>query len=453
MTIIEYILVTSALLGVVFFIIYRQGMASVEGYCATFIGLAIFGDTINLLADDFFQRSTLLLGPDEFTFRLYPGFVHILAFLALIAGLFLANPKPIRIGRGFSEPELDFIAYTGSALVLIGLTMAIVTIILTHAFSASNFFHSLDTFRTGKTGESGGFWYRGADIADFGFALILPSQRKNFRMFLILGCMFFVSFFLRANKGGLEMPILWTALGLYTYNPRRFWSFAKLRIAIYCLVLIVLGIGVKVELLKIDQSSRDMTTSMLGPIQNRWGDQGLYRGWCQFINLLPKYHYLFQGHPEGMFAITAWVPKFITGSRMDLPGYGLGFMVHADQHTYKNESPSLGLVGSAYADDRLFSVISYMLAAGIVLGLLRRFAAGPHSPIQWHISYFALALFGGLSAEAGISNFFYTFFLTLGATGLAHLVVVALFKRKLHSALHEWQYVLPQHSSTTRLPA
>ncbi|HEX3685204.1 MAG TPA: hypothetical protein VHU83_21895 [Bryobacteraceae bacterium] len=453
MFLVEYLFLTSALLGVVFFIIRRHGMASVEGYCATFLGLAIVGDTVNLLVDYFFQPGTLLLGPDEFTFRLYPGFVHILALLALLAGLFLTNPKPAPIGRGFSGPELNFAAYTGAALVLIGLSMSLVAIVLTHAFSAANFFHGLDTFRAGQAGEAGGFWYRGADIADFGFALILPSRRKSSRFFLVLGAMFAVSFFLRANKGGFETPILWAALGLYTYNPRRFWSFAKLRVAVCCLAAILIGIGIKVDLLMNGPSSQSMTVSMFGPIQNRWGDQGLYRGWCQFINLLPKYHYLFQGHPEGVFAVTAWVPKFITGTRADLPGQGLGFMVHADAHTYKGESPSLGLVGSVYADDKLFSTIAYMLIIGIFLGFLRRYAAGLRSPMQWRISYLAFALFGGLSAEAGISDLLYTFFLTFAATGLAHLIVVGLFKRKLHSAARQLPYVLPEDFPIRRLPA
>jgi hypothetical protein len=452
MSLVEYLFLTSGLLGLLFLIVRKQGMASVEGYCATFLFLAIIGDTANLLADYFFQPGTLLLGPDEFTFRLYPGFVHILALLALMAGLFLTNPKPLRIGRAFSEPELNFVAYTGAALVLIGLAMSLVAVILTHAYSASNFFHGLDTFRAGQTGEAGGFWYRGADIADFGFALILPSQRKNVRFVLVLTAMFAVSFFLRANKGGLETPILWAGLGLYTFNPRRFWSFAKLRVAVCCLAAILVGIGIKVELLMSGPSSQSLTASMFGPIQTRWGDQGLYRGWCQFINLLPKYHYLFQGHPEGVFAVTAWVPKFITGTRADLPGQGLGFMVHADAHTYKGESPSLGLVGSAYADDKLFSTIIYMLIIGLFLGFLRRYAAGSRSPMQWRISYLAFALFGGLSAEAGISDLLYTFFLTFAATGLAHVIVVALFKRKLHSGSSQPHYVLPQDFPRRRVP-
>lgn len=453
MNLLEYLLVTFALLALIFFILRRHGVASVEGYCATFLGLAIVGDTANLLSDYFFQPSTLLLGPDEFTFRLFPGLVHILALVSLLAGLFLANPKPAPIGRRFSEPELDFAAYTGAALVLIGLSMSAVAIVLTHAFSASNFFHGLDTFRAGTAGQAGGFWYRGADIADFGCALILPSLRKNLRFFLVLAAMFAISFFLRANKGGIETPILWAALGLYTFNRPRFWSFAKLRVAVFCLAAILIGIGIKVELLLTTPASQSMTLSIFGPIQNRWGDQGLYRGWCQFINLLPKYHYLFQGHPEGIFAVTAWVPKFITGSRADLPGLGLGFMVHADAHTYKGEAPSLGLVGSVYADDKLFSVVTYMLAIGVFLGLLRRYAAAPKSSMQWRISYLAFALFGGLSAEAGISDLLYTFFLTLAATGLAHFIVVALFKRKLHSGSPRLPYVLPQDFSSKQAPA
>lgn len=453
MNLIEYLLVTSALLGVVFFIVYRQGMASAEGYCATFLGLAIFGDTVNLLVDYIFQPETLLLGPDEFTFRLYPGFVHIIALIALMAGLFLSNPRPARLSRTFSKSDLDFLAYTGSAMVFIGLSMSLVAIILTHAFSASNFFHGLDTFRAGKTGESGGFWYKGADIADFGFALILPSQRKNLRFFFVLCGMFAISFFLRANKGGFETPILWAGLLLYTFNRPRFRSFAKLRVGICCLALILLGIGVKVELLMNKPGSQSLWLSIIGPIQTRWGDQGLYRGWCQFINLLPKYHYLFEGHPSGLFAITAWVPKFIAGDRAILPGQGLGFMIHADQHTYKGETPSLGLVGTVYADDKLFTVITYMLITGVFLGLVRRWAAGWNSAMQWRICYLAFSLFGGLSAEAGILGILYTFFLTFTAAGLAHIIVIALFKRKLHSPPAARTYIIVPEATTRNAPA
>jgi hypothetical protein len=258
----------------------------------------------------------------------------------------------------------------------------------------------------------------------FGMALILPSLRKmGARFLMLLVAMMLVSFFLRANKGGFETPILWTALVLHTYNPRRFWSLAKPRIVLVCLVIALVGIGVKVELLAVEAKPltlETMTMSIVGPIEDRWGDQGLYRGYCQFINFLPKYHYLFEGYREGVYALTeAWVPRAIHPSKRTQPTEGLGYMIHADAHTYRDETPSIELVGSVYADNGFYSLTAY----------------------QWHISYLSFALFGGLSAEAGITGMIYSFILTFAATGVAHLAVLGLYKRKLHAGAVPMHFV------------
>jgi len=99
-----------------------------------------------------------------------------------MAGLFLANPNPQPIGRDYSTGELKFAAYTGVALAILGLTLTGFAIYITGAFSGGRFFHDLDTFRRGSEGgpgPTGGFFYRGADIAVFGMALILPSCTKQ----------------------------------------------------------------------------------------------------------------------------------------------------------------------------------------------------------------------------------------------------------------------------------
>jgi hypothetical protein len=248
-----------------------------------------------------------------------------------------------------------------------------------------------------------------------------------------------VSFFLRANKGGLEIPILWTALVLHTYNRRQFWSLAKPRVVLFCLVISLVGVGAKVELLRneiepvtLKTLTKTITQAIFAPIATRFSDEGNFRGFCQFINLWPEYRYLFQGYPEGIDALTSWIPRALDPNKRSQPTRGFGFMVHADAHTYPDETPAIGLVGSAYADDAFYSLTAYLLVAGLFLGILRRYAAGRRSALQWHISYLCFALFGGLSAESGITSVLYLFFLTFGATGLAHLAVVGLFKRKLH---------------------
>src|SRR5882762_3735248 len=401
MDILEFVVVSSCNLALCYWVIKRQGIASMEGFCATFLGMAALTDNLTLLYDYFFRTVTLPLGTGEFNFRVYPTIVHIVAVIVLMAGLFLANPNPQPIGRDYSTGELKFAAYTGVALAILGLTLTGFAIYITGAFSGGRFFHDLDTFRRGSEGgpgPTGGFFYRGADIAVFGMALILPSVRNKVRFFVILLAMLFVSFFLRANKGGFETPILWAALLLDT-GP-----------------------------LTLDKA----TKNILGGIGTRWGDDGVFRGWCQFINSVPQYQYLFEGYPIGVDALTSWYPRALNPNKKAQPMQGLGFMVHADAHTYRYETPSPGLVGSVYADDGFYSLTAYLLIVGLFLGILRQYTAGRRSALQWHISYLCFALFQGLSAESGITGIIYMFILTFTATGLAHLAVIGLYTRKLH---------------------
>jgi hypothetical protein len=199
-----------------------------------------------------------------------------------------------------------------------------------------------------------------------------------------------------------------------------------------------LGLGIKIELLAEEArpwTLEAMTESVTGQMMGRWGDQGIYRGYCQFINLQPKYQYLFDGYREGMYALTeAWLPRALYPTKKSQPGQGLGFMIHADTHTYTDETPSLELMGSVYADDGLYSLTAYLLTVGFLLAILRRYAAGQRSALQWHISYLCFALFQGLSAESGITGLIYTFILTFSATSLVHVAVMGVYKRKLDGA-------------------
>ncbi|MBV9295519.1 MAG: hypothetical protein JO145_08090 [Acidobacteriaceae bacterium] len=443
MDIFQFIVLSFCNLALIFWIIRRQGLASVEGYCAAYIGAAVLTDNLKLLFDYFVQPETLVLGAAEFNFRAYPTVVHIVALLVLMAGLYLGNSKPQPITRQCSADELDFVAYTGMALLVVGLIMSAIAIYLTGAYNAVSYFSTLDNFRGGDPGKSGGFWYRGADVAVFGLALIMAGWGKTWlRLSFVLFAMVLAEFFLKANKGGAEIAVLFAAITLYTYNPSRFRSIAKPRVVLALAALSVLGIGVKFSLIKETAFTwKNLSGSIVGPIEARWGDQGLYRGYCEFVNLLPKYQYLFRGYREGMFALTeAWVPRDINTEKRDQPTKGLGFMIHADKHTYKEETPSIELVGSVFADNGFYTLTAYLIIVGFLLGVLRKYAAGTQSSLQWHIAYVCFALFGGLSPEAGITTLMYTFIFTFGITGVAHLIVVGMFTRRFRSASALAQY-------------
>ena len=430
----EFLVLSFCNIALLCWLMKRQGITSVEGYCALFVGMDVLTDNIQLLFDYYFRPGILPLGANEVAFRSYPTFVHIIGLLVLIAGLFLGNPKPLSISRQSLPAELEFVAHTGRVLLIIGLVLAAIAVYLTHSFSAVNFFHTLDTMRSGEAGQTtGGFFYRGADIAIFGLALILPSVRNMRRFVLVLVSMLAISFFLRANKGGFETPILWAAMALYTYNPRRLFSLVKPRIMSACLLIALLGIGVKVQLLSVDGGSlsfQRFTDGTVGAMATRWGDNGIYRGYCQFVNTLPIHEDLFKDYSVAKFVLTAWIPRAINQSKQAQPTKGLGFMVHADAHTYEDETPAIGLVGSVYADNGFYSLAAYMLIIGFLLGLLRRYTASRRSALQWHIFYLNFALFGGLSPESGIFGILYVLLLALSVTGLAHLVVLGMFMRK-----------------------
>jgi len=447
MEIIEFAVLSFCLIALLFWIVKRQGIASVEGFCAAWLVASVLTDNLKLLFDYFVQPGTLPLGVEEFNFRAYPTIVHLIALIVLMAGLFLGNPKPEPISREFSVSELDFVAHTGAALVVVGLTLTGFAIYLTGAYSAPNFYEALDTFRSGVPGKWGGFWYRGADIAALGMALILPRMAKRVTSFLLLLlAMMSVAFFLRANKGGFETALIYAALAVHTYNPRRFWSLVKPRVALACLIVALVGIAVKVEVRgnAAESSTLErMTQSIVTPLQDRWGDQGLYRGYCQFINLLPRYHYLFEGYAEGMDTLTSWVPRAFNPKKRS-PSQGLGFMIYADAHSYAEEHPAIGLVGSVYADNGFYTLTAYLLIVGFLLGVLRRYAAGRQSKLQWHVSYFMFAVLGGLSAEAGIATVPYVFILAFVFAGLAHLLVIGLYRRKVHASS------IPVHSVPRR---
>jgi len=435
MDIFAFIVLSFCNVALIIWIIRRQGINSVEGYCAAFLLLAVLGDNVSLLFHYIVQPQELLLGAEEFNFRLYPTLVHIVALIALMIGLYLGNPRPDPVGRDHSESECDFLAYTGVVLIVVGLILSLFAVYFTDAYKAQSYFTALDDFRAGTPGATGGFWYRGADIATFGMALVLPGLRKTGKQFFFLVfIMMLIAFFLTANKGGFERAILWAAVVLYTYNPQRMRLLAKPRNMLLALVVILLGLSFKVTLLQNeDWTLESLSENITEPLGARWSDQGLYRGYCQFVNLLPQYHYLFEGYKIGRYALTeAWIPRAINPNKAAQPTAGFGFMIHPDFHEFKDETPSLELVGSVYADNGLYTAIIYLLITGFLLGMLRHFTTSRSSTLQWHISYLCFAIFQGLSAESGILGTVYTFLLTFTATGLAHLLVIGLYKRKLY---------------------
>lgn len=432
MTLLEFLTLSAINLALIISILRKRGIASPEGLCMAYLGMAVATDNLELLALYFFSPEHLPLGRHELAFRLYPTAVQILGLLVLGAGLWLADDRPASVSRHLDDSGLLRLRNIGIAVTVIGLALAAIAVYLVGALTSSHFYSSLNSFRN-EALPFGGFWYRGADIAVFGMALTLPSfHRSRVRLLLVLVLMMAVSFFLRTNKGGLEEPILWSGIVLLVYRPKMLRGMINAETISAAIMIAFLGVGLKFWFLSqgVDQvrpqgSVERVLELALAGTSERWSANGLYRGYCQFVNTLPENRWLFRGHKVGVYSLTSWIPRFLYADKPDHPFRGLGFAIYSDFHAYPDETPAPMLVGSAMADSGFASLTSYLLLAGLFLGLIRRIALAGRKSLYWHCGYLFFALFGGLSADEGTLGTLYTLLLACGVVIAARLLIAA----------------------------
>lgn len=432
MTFIVFIVLSMVNLGIIAFIISRRSIVSAEGLCMTYLGMAVLTDNVELVFHYFLSPDIFPLGHRELAFRLYPTAVQILGLIVLISALQVADGKATPVSRDLAVSDTLCLRRIGIAITVVGLTLSCAALYLVGALSSLNFYAALNSFRE-QALPFGGFWYRGADIAVFGMALTLPSLEKKHKHFLsVVALMMFVSFFLRTNKGGLEEPILWGGIALFVYNRKLLRTLFNARTIVLALVISFLGIGVKFWFLSHATENTSTAAGSLVQLAKigaagasaRWGDDGLYRGYCQFVNTLPDNRYLFRGSKVGMYSLTSWVPRFVYPNKPDHPFRGLGFAIYSDFHTYPDETPAPLLVGSAMADNGIFSLVAYLFLAGLFLGWFRACTAGSAS-LYWNCIYLMFVLFGGFSAEEGTLGLIYTLLFACGVVLAARFLLFA----------------------------
>ena len=439
MELLQFIVLSAVNLGLIVFIIRKWSFFSAEGLCMGTLGMMILTDNVELIFHYLVSPEVLPLGYKEFSFRIYPTIVHIIGLAILIAALLLFNPEPKPVARQLNDADILKLRRIGVAITLCGLFLTGVALYLVSGFSTVDFYVALNAFRS-ETLPFGGFWYRGADIAVLGMALTLPSlRRKMGQFFLVLILMMFVAFFLRTNKGGLEEPIVWGAFVIHVYDRAFFRSLFKIRIVVLACAIAVAGMGVKGWLLPWltnraappSSTIQNLLQLSTATMATRWGDNSVYRGYCQFVNFLPDNRFLFQGHKVGLYTLTSWVPRVLVPNKEDHPFRGIGFMIYADFHTYPLETPSPTLVGSVMADDGIVSLAEYLFLTVLFLSIFRRAAMARSSSLYWHVGYVIFVLFGGFSAEVGILGLFYILFLVYGVVGVAYLLLFVISQPSL----------------------
>jgi hypothetical protein len=429
MTVATFILVSGANIGLLCFLIRKRGWSSAEGLCAIYLLLAVISDNVELLINMRFWPDALRLGPEEINMRIYPTIVHTLGIAALLAGLTLADPRPRSISRTLSPSESRSLVRIAIALVVIGGLMFGVAILR----GVPTGFTTVEGFKD-VTEQSGAFLYRGADVALVGLALLFATLHGIPK--ILCG---FVAVILPVvalfNKGGFEKGLVWMAVVYSAYQAKQFQrvlrsilSWTVMLPAAALIILLVIGVKIHYRTGGDDVQSSDALQAGINSVRGRYSADGLYRGYSQMTTYIRNgWIAPFDGQMLG-YALTCWVPGFIYPDKPVHPTRNTGYMVYADHHSYKGDASAFTLVGIAYADFGIPSVVCYLVAGGLVLGWIRKAANRPGGSLYRHVGYLFLCLFGACSAESGLLLLIYVVLLCAAVMGMAWILVRITFR-------------------------
>jgi hypothetical protein len=424
MTVFVFVLVSAINIGLLLFLIRKRGWASIEGLCAAYLLAIIVSDNVEVLIRAWFWPETLPLGPDEINLRIYPTIVHILGIGALLVGLSLADLRPRSLSRMLSPSETRSLIHIGMALVLIGTAMFGIAV----SRGLATGFTTMEGY-TAMVEQSGAFLYRGADVALLGLVLLFATLRGIPRGIAAVAVVL-TPILAMFNKGGLEKSLLWAAVAYSVYQSKNFkrlfrrgtaWTIGVP--AALVLVLVTIGLKSQYRLGAEVTTTSDSLLVGLAPVRARYSSDGLYRGYSQLTTYMRNgWAPQFDGRIL-VYTLTAWIPGNIYPNKPDHPTRHTGFMVYSDNHNYAGDASAFTLVGIAYADFGVASVVCYLLAGGVILGLVRRTANRPGGNLYYHVGYLFLCVFGACSAESGLLLIFYVLALAAGVMGLTWLLV------------------------------
>jgi hypothetical protein len=430
MILLGFIFLSMTNISVLILLIRKRGWASSEGLCACFLLAVVISDNLEVCLKAYFWPETLLLGADEINLRIYPTIVHILGIGVLLLGLTIADPRPGTTSRTLSPNDKRTLTHIAVALVLIGAAMHAVAV---YRVGGSPFsIHALDAYRTDLHPDYA-FLVRGADIALLGLALLFATLR-GFSRGMVAVAIVLTPLLALTNKGGLEKGLLWAAIALYIYRNREFRklfrAYSTWVIGVPAvLVTVMLAIGIKdyyrggAEAVLVSEALQDG----LDKVRGRYSEDGLYRGYSQMATYM---HIGSVAHFNGRvlaYTLTAWIPGFIFTNKPDHPTRNTGFMIYSDHHSYPGDASAFTLVGLAYADFGVTSVVCYLIVGGLVLGLIRRTTTRAGGSLYYHIGYLFLCLFGACSHESGFMDIIYVSVFVAAVMGLAWLIVHFIF--------------------------
>jgi hypothetical protein len=422
-----FTILTAWNVGLMIAIARGRGLASVVGLGMALLALVVVTDyggvcLALLLTGGSLEARALV------DLRLVPGLIHLLGLACFAVGLFVASPAPLKIRRVLTADETRTLRYAGGFLLVLGVGMKLIALGSEGITSLGDYFANVYTYNVSQR-KLGEFWDWGTEIAMVGCTLLVAAyEGRRAWQLVYAGVLMAVAFLLTSSRAGIAGGILMLAIVLMAFNPRTARSWLRPRLIGTVLLLLVVTSGVKSQMRYYPGSSTGVHTDwprlvgeMLSTFGTRFGRAGVYAGYANLVDRQLEDHSFFMQGRVLAYSLTAWVPHVVYPEKPVHPFRDIGYLIRDNFSSRFDTVYAPTLVGFAFADFGVASVITYLFFGGLVLGLLRRLAGEGDAPILLLMAYLHLTLIEGATnlIHNGFLAFVASLLFTATSAGLA----------------------------------
>jgi hypothetical protein len=415
---IAYTIITAWNVGLMVAIARWRGVTSYEGLGMALLALVVGSDYGGLcLALAFGGNSAEV--QSLVTLRIWPGLVHLLGILCFGLGLFIVSPNPPKIRRTLSDDDRRQLAYAGSFLAVLGISMKLLALGSEGITSIGQYFTNVYAYNAAQK-KLGTFWDWGASIAMFGVTLLAASyEGRRVKQLVCVVSLAVLAFFLTSSRAGIAGAMLMFFVVMLAFNPRTARNWFRPRVLASLFLLLVVSSGIKTQLrfapgntAAVRTDWGDLAAQALSTFGTRFGSSGVYSGFANMVDRQSHDHALFMDGRVLAYTLTAWIPHLVFPHKPVHPFRDIGYLIRPNFSSRYDTVYAPTLVGYAWADFGVASVVGYLFLGAFVLGLLRRPVERPDVPILMVAGYLHLML------VEGATNLIHNGFLGLSASGL-----------------------------------
>ncbi len=413
----EFLILFIANLSLILWIIRWRGLVSCEGLGMAFLAIGIASDGFGLIGASLFDS----IRPEaalRMQAEIVPTAIHILGIVCLVIGMSITNLKAARIQYQLTRRDKGNLAFVGWSIVATGLCMKILAM---HLMGFSNIFSYLDQlYDYDISVRKYGFLDQGVTFALFGIMLIVISDEgRSLKQCLLLMGAFVISFLLSTSKSGFMLVIIpfYLITRSMSIQTLKYWS--RWPILVIVGIIFIVGLGIKTQakysgLAEIDYTPGNVVNIAQTTILLRFSSSGLYEGYTNLVNrIIDNPANQLNGTVIIDGIILGNIPRFIFNDfffieKPDHPFRAKGELINTDYRVDPDGNDAPTLVGFAFADFAFWSLITYMILGGMILGVIRRFSTSRRNNVIVFVGYiFFASNFGPSLPEGGFLNMFY----------------------------------------------